>query len=82
MTAPHPVDVVIAVDAADAERFAEAVTALRAAGLTVSSEQPGLGTVTGTAAEDRLAALESVPGVVAVERERVHRLPPPDSPVQ
>lgn len=74
-----PVGVVLAVDL---DRFAEVVAALRRAGLTVTSEQPVLGTLSGTVAEDRVPALEAVEGVESVDRERTVRLPPPDSPTQ
>ncbi|MFD6323307.1 hypothetical protein ACFWOL_10620 [Streptomyces sp. NPDC058442] len=74
-----PVGVVLAVDP---DRFAEVVEALRWAGLTVTGEQPVLGTLSGTVAEDRIPALEAVDGVESVDRERTVRLPPPDSPLQ
>ncbi|MEV0635321.1 hypothetical protein AB0I77_10215 [Streptomyces sp. NPDC050619] len=75
----EPVGVILAVDP---DRFAEVVEALRRAGLTVTGEQPVLGTLSGTVAEDRIPALEAVDGVEAVDRERIIRLPPPDSPIQ
>jgi hypothetical protein len=74
-----PVGVILAVDL---DRFAEVVGALRRAGLTVTSEQPVLGSLSGTVAEDRIPALEAVDGVEAVDRERTVHLPPPDSPIQ
>ncbi|MFJ8537653.1 hypothetical protein [Streptomyces sp. NPDC093591] len=74
-----PVGVVLVVDP---DRFAEVVEALRQAGLTVTGEQPILGTLSGTVAEDRIPALEVVDGVEAVDRERTVRLPPPDAPIQ
>lgn len=74
-----PVGVVLAVDP---DRFAEVVEALRRAGLTVTGEQPVLGTLSGTVAEDRIPALEAVDGVASVDRERTVQLPPPDSPLQ
>ncbi|MFI2380265.1 hypothetical protein ACH5AO_35295 [Streptomyces sp. NPDC018964] len=76
---PGPVGVVLAVDP---DRFAEAIEAARRAGLTVTGEQPVLGTLSGTIAEDRIPALKEVAGVEAVDRDRTVRLPPPDSPVQ
>ncbi|WP_326687325.1 MULTISPECIES: hypothetical protein [unclassified Streptomyces] len=75
----EPVGVILAVDP---DRFAEVVEALRQAGLTVSGEQPALGTLSGTVAQDRIPALEAVDGVDAVDRERTVQLPPPDSPIQ
>ncbi|MGA5039981.1 hypothetical protein ACPCA8_23385 [Streptomyces capoamus] len=78
-TQPALVGVVLAVDP---DRFAEVVEALRRAGLTVTGEQPVLGTLSGTVAEDRIPALEVVDGVESVDRERTVRLPPSDSPIQ
>ncbi|OEJ49534.1 hypothetical protein [Streptomyces agglomeratus] len=75
----EPVGVILAVDP---DRFAEVVEALRRAGLTVTGEQPILGTLSGTVGEDRIPALEAVDGVDSVDRERTIRLPPPDSPIQ
>ncbi|MEU5520628.1 hypothetical protein ABZ759_07950 [Streptomyces sp. NPDC047860] len=74
-----PVGVVLAVDP---DRFTEVVTGLRQAGLTVTSEQPVLGTLSGTVPEDRIGALAAVEGVNSVDRERTTRLPRPDSPIQ
>ncbi|MFJ7073123.1 hypothetical protein [Streptomyces sp. NPDC098781] len=82
MTEPsrgEPVGVVLAVDP---DRFAEVVEALRREGLTVTGEQPLLGTLSGTVAAERIAALEAVDGVESVDRELTFRLPPPDSPIQ
>ncbi|MGW1373719.1 hypothetical protein ACWD6P_05480 [Streptomyces sp. NPDC002446] len=76
---PEPVGVILAVDP---DRFSHVVEALRRAGLTVTGEQPLLGTLSGTVAEDRIPALEQVDGVEAVDRERSIQLPPPDSPDQ
>ncbi|MFE5815373.1 hypothetical protein [Streptomyces sp. NPDC056479] len=74
-----PVGVVLAVDP---DRFVEVVEALRQAGLTVTGEQPILGTLSGTVAQDRIPALEAVDGVDSVDLELTYRLPPPDSPTQ
>ncbi|MEW2078633.1 hypothetical protein ACFZAG_37355 [Streptomyces sp. NPDC012403] len=74
-----PVGVVLAVDP---DRFAEVIEAARRAGLTVTGEQPILGTLSGTIAEDRIPALKEVAGVEAVDRDRTIHLPPPDSPIQ
>lgn len=74
-----PVGVVLAVDP---DRFAEVVEALRRAGLTVTGEQPVLGALSGTVAQDRVPALEAVDGVASVDREHTVRLPPPDTPIQ
>ena len=75
----EPVGVILAVDPG---RFAEVTEAVRRAGLTVTGEQPILGTLSGTIAEDRIPALEEVAGVAAVDRDRTIHLPPPDSPIQ
>ncbi|MFF7263624.1 hypothetical protein ACFZCL_25585 [Streptomyces sp. NPDC008159] len=78
-SASAPVGVVLAVDP---DRFAEIVDALRRAGLTVTGEQPVVGTLSGTAPENRIAALQAVDGVEALDRERTVQLPPPDAPAQ
>ncbi|WP_405764857.1 hypothetical protein [Streptomyces sp. NBC_01538] len=75
----EPVGVILAVDR---DRFAEVIEAARRAGLTVTSEQPVLGTLSGTIAEDRIPVLKAVAGVNSVDRDRIIRLPPPDSPLQ
>lgn len=75
----EPVGVILAVDP---DRFAEVTEAARGAGLTVTGEQPTLGTLSGTIAEDRIPALRAVAGVRAVDRDRPIHLPPPDSPIQ
>lgn len=74
-----PVGVILAVDP---DRFAEVVDALRRAGLTVTGEQPILGTLSGTVAADRIPALQAVDGVESLDLERIVQLPPPDSPIQ
>ncbi|MET9881409.1 hypothetical protein ABZZ36_43600 [Actinacidiphila glaucinigra] len=76
---PAPVGVILAVDPA---RFAEVLMALQQAGLTVTSEQPILGTLSGTITKDRIPALEAVDGVESLNRERTIELPPPESPIQ
>jgi hypothetical protein len=78
-SASAPVGVVLAVDP---DRFAEIVDALRRTGLTVTGEQPVVGTLSGTAPENRIADLRAVDGVEALDRERTVQLPPPDSPAQ
>ncbi|WP_328927003.1 hypothetical protein OG429_21995 [Streptomyces sp. NBC_00190] len=70
----EPVGVILAVDAG---RFAEVVEALRRAGLAVTGEQPIIGTLEGTVAEDRIPALAAVDGVASVDREYINRIPPP-----
>ncbi|MGW0705012.1 hypothetical protein ACWD4G_03385 [Streptomyces sp. NPDC002643] len=75
----EPVGVILSVDP---DRFADTVEALRRAGLTVTGEQPLLGTLSGTVPEDRIPALTAIPGVLSLDRDRTVRLPPPDSPIQ
>jgi len=78
-TASRPVGVIVSVDL---DRYAQVVEAARRVGLVVTSEQPVLGTLSGTITEDRLPALQALDGVEAVDREHIIHLPPPDSPVQ
>ncbi|MFF4060817.1 hypothetical protein ACFYZ8_26155 [Streptomyces sp. NPDC001668] len=75
----EPVGVILAVDP---DRFADVIEAARQAGLTVTGEQPVLGTLSGTIAEERIPALKAVVGVRSVDRDRAIHLPPPDSPLQ
>ncbi|WP_020673554.1 hypothetical protein [Amycolatopsis nigrescens] len=58
----------------------EVVVALRAAGMKVDEVLEPLGTVTGSLGSGTVSALESVPGVVAVERQHGYQLPPEDQP--
>lgn len=74
-----PVAVILAVDS---DRFADVVEAARGVGLTVTGEQPIVGTLSGTIAEDRIPALRAVDGVESVDLDRTVQLPPPDSPIQ
>ena len=55
---------------------------LRAAGMSVNETMEAGGVVTGSAPESRIADLERVEGVAAVEQARTYQLPPPDSPIQ
>lgn len=66
----------------DPDRFTDLAGELRDAGLAVESEHRRTGTVTGTVPEERIAELESIDGVEAVERGRRFLAPPPDSPIQ
>ncbi|MFF3950198.1 hypothetical protein ACFYYN_36095 [Streptomyces sp. NPDC001902] len=74
-----PVGVILAVDP---DRFADVLIGLRQAGLTVTSEQRILGTLTGTIAENRIPALEAIDGVESLDQEHATELPPPQSPIQ
>lgn len=73
------VPVVIAVDP---DRFDEVAAALAGAGVSVERELREIGTIGGHVAEGRLASLEALAGVLAVDRERVVQLPPPDADLQ
>ncbi|MFD6969787.1 hypothetical protein, partial [Streptomyces sp. NPDC059949] len=75
--ASEPVGVILAVDRA---RFAEVVGALRRAGLTVTGEQPTVGTLSGTVAEDRIAALAGGGGGRAAEPGPKKTHTPPATP--
>jgi hypothetical protein len=74
--------VVISVADDQVDDMSTVVDALRAAGLRVGEVLDSAGVVTGTVDGAAVAALSAVPGVVDVERSRVYRVPPPDSPVQ
>ena len=74
--------VVISVADDQVDDMSTVVDALRAAGLRVGEVLDSAGIVTGTVVGEALASLSAVPGVVDVERSRVYRVPPPESPVQ
>ncbi|GHB77026.1 hypothetical protein GCM10010377_79190 [Streptomyces viridiviolaceus] len=74
-----PVGVIVVVDPG---RYAQTVDAARQVGLAVVSEQPILGSLSETIAENRILLLEAVDGVESVDRERIIRLPPPYSSPQ
>jgi hypothetical protein len=58
------------------------VARLRAQGMEVEQVLEGLGVITGSAPSAARQALTAVEGVVSVDEQLTHRLPPPDSPVQ
>jgi hypothetical protein len=60
----------------------ELATRLRQAGMEVDQLLGALGVITGSADESRLAAIEALPGVAAVEAQASFQLPPPDADVQ
>ena len=74
--------VLVSVDDAYAGELAQVVERLRAAGLEIDRSLEALGAVTGSIAPGRLAELEAVEGVAAVEPAREHRLAPPESEIQ
>jgi hypothetical protein len=76
------VGVVVSVADDHLGELTEVVEGLRRAGLRVDSVLDAVGMITGTAADADLDALESVPGVVEVERDQVVQLPPPDAEIQ
>jgi hypothetical protein len=68
--------------AIDVDRFDDTVRALRAMGVVVEQEMRDIGTVSGRMAGDRLADVQGLDGVIAVEPERPVQVPPPDSDIQ
>ncbi len=70
---PEPVRVLVSVAPG---QFDEVVAAARRAGLTVAAEHAIIGSVSGTIAEELIPVLEAIDGVLAVDRERIVRLPP------
>ncbi|MFD5100234.1 hypothetical protein [Streptomyces albidochromogenes] len=74
-----PVGVIVSLDP---DRYTRTVEAARRIGLVVTGEQPVLGSLSGTIAEDRIPALQAVEGIESVDRARTVQLPPPDSPLQ
>ena len=58
------------------------VERLRAHGMQVDQVLDGIGIITGSVPAGTMASLTDVAGVVSVDEQLVHRLPPPDAPVQ
>jgi hypothetical protein len=77
-------DVTVAIDDAHLapSQFNEIVRRMEQAGLTVASRGQLTGVVSGSIEADKLAELERIPGVAAVERSRAIRIPPPGSELQ
>jgi hypothetical protein len=80
--AEQPVSVVVSVADDHLDDLTEVVADLRKAGLRVADVMEPVGMITGTVAGDSIDALESVPGVAEVERQRTHYVPPPEEDVQ
>jgi hypothetical protein len=78
--AAEQVNVSVADDHLD--RFSEVVQRLEQAGLNVEQQLQGLGAVSGSIESDKLADLERVKGVAAVEPARTFQIAPPDSEIQ
>jgi precorrin-6B methylase 2 len=55
---------------------------LELAGMQVEQILTVVGIITGSVAEEQIAALEAVEGVAAIERQTGFQLPPPDAEVQ
>lgn len=64
------------------DRFSQVVRECEVAGLQVEHQLEATGIVTGTIDEAKLADLEHVEGVAAVEPQREFRIAPPDCDVQ
>jgi hypothetical protein len=64
------------------EALDDVVQGLRARGMQVDQVLASLGIITGSAPEESLDALRSVDGVASVDAQLIHRVPPPDSPIQ
>lgn len=60
----------------------EVAEALRARGMQVEQVLDGLGIITGSVPDDNRPVLTDVEGVVSVDEQLTHQLPPPDSAVQ
>ncbi|MBV9279541.1 MAG: ketohydroxyglutarate aldolase [Chloroflexi bacterium] len=64
------------------DQFPEVARQLREAGLHVEWELAGLGILTGSIDSSRIANLDHIKGVMAVEPAREIRVAPPGAPVQ
>jgi hypothetical protein len=75
-------DVTVTVADSHREDIDAVARALELAGMQVEQILPVLGIITGSVAEEQIAALEAVEGVAAIERQTNFQLPPPDAEVQ
>jgi hypothetical protein len=66
----------------DLEHFSEVVERVRKAGLKVEQALEEVGVVSGSIDSAKLAALERLKGVAAVEPVRTVRIPPPEEDIQ
>jgi hypothetical protein len=64
------------------DQMDEVLLASAGAGLEGAEPLAAAGVIAGRIRPDRVASLRSLPGVEAVEVERVLRVPPPTSPLQ
>ena len=76
------VNLSVTVDDGHLPAIEEVAQALRARGMEVDQVLDGLGIITGSAPADSRSALTDVDGVVSVDEQLTHQLPPPDSAVQ
>jgi hypothetical protein len=67
---------------ASEDAFEEVLERCARAGLRIERALPDIGVLTGTIASELVAALEAVPGVAVVERERPIDLPPAEDEIQ
>lgn len=63
-------------------RFGEVLRRCRRAGLRVQQQLPAAGIISGAIDSLKIARLERIEGVAAVERSRVVQIAPPSYPVQ
>jgi hypothetical protein len=74
----------VTVTVADAQGGAieELAARLRQAGMDVGQVLGTVGIITGSVDDSRLAAIEALPGVAAVEAQASFQIPPPGADVQ
>ena len=75
-------NILISIDERYLAEMPRVVRRLEQEGLEVGSALREIGTVSGSAAAEDIAALRAVDGVASVEAERDIALPPPDAPIQ
>lgn len=78
----QPTRVVVSVDADDPHLLNDIAERLSEAGLDVDNVLAEIATIVGTCDAGTVGDLRSVPGVLDVESQRVHQLPPPGSETQ
>lgn len=76
------VQVLVSVDGEHLPKLGKIVERCKAAGLDVDQTLDQIGTITGSVAPGKIAALSKVAGVVSVERAGGYDIGPPDSDLQ
>ncbi len=76
------VEITIAIGNRYLSKFDAIVSSCEAVGLQVSQKLTQLGLIIGRIKADKIAELQQIEGITAVEQSRSYQLPPPESDLQ